>query len=81
MRKVLTLILYTLLALLAKNVATYHKTADVQNGVHDVGIVETKENAFFVGVLASDIAGNEDETKKTIGKIAKMVVDFEQQQR
>lgn len=70
--------------LLPSGVTVYHKTADVQGGVYDVGIVEIVEKdgaAFFIGVMGSDISGKEEETKRAIAEVAKRVFAFEQNQR
>ena len=63
--------------LLPKNAMVYHKTGDAIGNIHDVGIVEQDGTAFFVGIMTTDIGEKEEETKKTIAKIAKKIFDFE----
>lgn len=58
---------------LPKDVEVYHKTGDVVSGVHDIGIVEKNNKAFYLGVMTTDIGNHEDETKQYIGIIAKKV--------
>lgn len=62
--------------LLPKDALVYHKTADSEGSVHDVGIIEKGDILFFLGVLTSDVSGKEDETKTTIAKIAKEILSF-----
>ncbi|MBI4096897.1 MAG: serine hydrolase [Candidatus Levybacteria bacterium] len=64
--------------LLPPGSVVYHKTGDVVGSVHDVGIIKNGDTIFFLGVLTSDIGNDEQETKETISKIAKNVVDFYQ---
>ena len=66
------------------SVAVYHKASDATNMVHDAGIVDPTSlgelrgasdgDPFILAVLTSDIK-DEEEAKKTIGKIAKFVYD------
>lgn len=63
--------------LLPDDVSVYHKIGDTIGGVHDVGIIEKGNTAFFLGVMTSDIADSEEETKNAIAQIAKTVYDFE----
>ncbi|OGH15898.1 MAG: hypothetical protein A3C30_03660 [Candidatus Levybacteria bacterium RIFCSPHIGHO2_02_FULL_40_18] len=56
------------------SVAIYHKAADSTNMVHDVGIINDEKSPFILAVLTSDIK-DEEEAKKTIGKIAKFIYD------
>ena len=59
---------------LPSNVSAYHKAADATNMVHDVGIIGDKKNPFILAVLTSDIK-DEEEAKRTIGKMAKFIYD------
>ncbi|OGH18370.1 MAG: hypothetical protein A2868_02165 [Candidatus Levybacteria bacterium RIFCSPHIGHO2_01_FULL_40_15b] len=63
---------------LPSNVSAYHKAADATNMVHDVGIIDpsgrSNSSPFILAVLTSDIK-DEEEAKKTIGKIAKFIYD------
>ena len=62
--------------LLPEDTVVYHKTGDAVGIIHDVGIVEQSNNAFFVGIMTSDIGNREEETKNAIAKIAKIIFDF-----
>ncbi|MDO8657193.1 MAG: serine hydrolase [Candidatus Levybacteria bacterium] len=64
-------------SLLPDNVSIYHKIGDTIGGVHDVGIIEKGNTAFFLGVMTSDTEDTEQKTKNAIAKIAKIVYDFE----
>lgn len=68
-------------ALLPKSAKVYHKTGDVLGGIHDVGIVESNGDVFFIGITTRDVAGRERETTQTIATIAKTVFDFERQHK
>ena|SRR3989344_1303273 len=62
--------------LLPEDTVVYHKTGDAVGIIHDVGIVEQSNSAFFVGIMTSDIGNREEETKNAIAKIAKIIFDF-----
>lgn len=64
---------------LPKGALVYHKTGDTIGGLHDVGIIENNGKAFYLGVMTSDIADKENETKQLIGIIAKKVFGFTQE--
>ena len=55
----------------------YHKTGDGEGFVHDVGIIETEENVYYLGIMTSDIGENEEETKNTIAEISKKIFESE----
>ncbi len=59
-----------------KNIPIYHKVGDGIGFIHDAGIIEAK-NPFVLAILTSDIQ-DENEAKKTIGKIAKFIFDAQQ---
>lgn len=63
--------------LLPKNAIVYHKTGDSVGSIHDVGIVKQDDTAFFVGAMTADVGDQEEKTKNTIAKIAKIIFDFE----
>lgn len=65
---------------LPKDFSVYHKTGDIVGGVHDGGIVDSKTATFSLIVLSSGIGDNELETKKTIGEVAKKIIDYKKQQ-
>lgn len=60
---------------LPSNVKVYHKTGDEEGFVHDVGIIETEKNVYFLGVMTSDIGDQEEGTKNIIAEISKKVFD------
>lgn len=66
--------------LLPSGTAVYHKTGDGVGFVHDVGIIASGEDAYFLGVMTSDVGGTESEAADTIAQISKAVYDFMQQQ-
>jgi len=65
---------------LPSGTVVYHKTGDGVGFVHDVGIISSGEDAYFLGVMTSDVGGTETKTGETIAQISKMVYDFMQQQ-
>lgn len=60
---------------LPKGTKIYHKTGDGEGFVHDLGIIETEKEAYFLGVMTSDIGDQEEETKNTISEISKKVFE------
>lgn len=58
---------------LPSDTVMYHKTGDGQGVLHDVGIIERGENAYFLGVFTSDIAGKESDVKKRMALLAKKI--------
>lgn len=68
-------------ALLPQGSVVYHKTGDAVGSLHDVGIIQSNGNAFFLAVLTSDIGNNEEETRQNIAKIAKSIIDFYQKRK
>ncbi len=60
---------------LTKDAKIYHKTGDGEGFVHDVGIIETEKNAYYLGVMTSDIGEDEQETKNTIAEISKKIFE------
>lgn len=61
---------------LPKNAKVYHKVGDGDGFVHDVGVVEYKnENPYYIGVMTSDIGNTDDQTKTTIGAISRKIYD------
>ncbi|MFH1832819.1 MAG: serine hydrolase [Candidatus Levyibacteriota bacterium] len=67
--------------LLPKNTIIYHKTGDAIGNIHDIGVIELNGNKFFLGVMTADIGGKENETKKAISQIAKIIIDYKQNQK
>lgn len=58
---------------LSPNAKAYHKTGDDEGYSHDVGIIVTPEATYFLGIMTSDIGGSEEETKKTMSEISKLI--------
>ncbi|MBP9716423.1 MAG: serine hydrolase [Candidatus Levybacteria bacterium] len=52
-----------------------HKSGDGEGFVHDVGIIQTEENVYYLGIMTSDIGENEEETKNTIAEISKKIFE------
>ncbi|MDP2649680.1 MAG: serine hydrolase [bacterium] len=69
------------LSQIIKNAKVYHKTGDAVGNIHDVGIIEKDGIVFYVGVMTSDIADKETETKKAISEIAKEILDYKINQK
>ena len=63
-------------ALLPPDVHVYHKIGNEVGNAHDVGMVEKDNVAYFLGVMSSDIGDTEEDAKKTIAQISKLVFDF-----
>ncbi len=68
-------------ALLPQGSIVYHKTGDTVGNLHDVGIIQSNGNIFFLAVLTSDIGNNEEEARQNIAKIAKSIIDFYQKRQ
>ena len=58
---------------LPENVKVYHKTGDGEGSIHDVGIIDTGNNVYFLGVMTSDVGEAEQETKDTIAEISEKI--------
>ena len=67
--------------LLPKEAAVYHKTGDAVGNIHDMGVIEINGDKFFLGVLTSDVGNSETQVKKAIAEIAKIIVDYKQNQK
>ncbi len=65
--------------LLPKETAIYHKTGDEIGNTHDVAIIHTAKGTYFLGILALDLLNGEEEAKKAIAKVSKMVFDYQMQ--
>lgn len=63
-------------ALLPKDVHVYHKIGNEVGNIHDVGLFVKGDVVYFLGVFSSDIGDTEEEAKKTIAQISKIVFDF-----
>jgi beta-lactamase class A len=61
--------------LLPKTAKVYHKTGNGAGVVNDVGIVKTDKNAYYIGLLTSDVT-DEKATTELMGKVSKTVYDF-----
>lgn len=60
--------------LLPEDVHVFHKTGDGVGFVHDGGIVSTKDGAFVLVVLSSNVS-DEGKAKETISKIAQIIYE------
>ena len=60
---------------LPKSVIVYHKTGDAVGDVHDVDIIKDGTDAYFLGIMTSDIGDHQAETKATMAKIALTLVN------
>ena len=60
---------------LPPNATVYHKTGDEEGYVHDVGLVKTEKGLYYLGVLTSDVGGQEEQAKSTIAQISKKIFD------
>lgn len=56
------------------NVSLYHKTGDAVAMIHDAGIIESGEDVFVLSILTNEIE-DEEQVKKSIGKLAKFIYD------
>ena len=66
---------------LPESAMIYHKTGDAVGGLHDVGIIIYEGKPYFLGVMTSDIDGDETITKETISKIAKNLIEYRDARR
>ena len=63
-------------ALLPENVKVYHKIGNEVGVIHDAGVIVLPNGGkYYLGVLTTEIT-DEEETKKTIAQISKIVYDF-----
>ncbi|MBI3343232.1 serine hydrolase [Candidatus Gottesmanbacteria bacterium] len=62
-------------ALLPKNTSVYHKIGNEIAVMHDVGIVTDGKATYYIGVFSNDIT-DEEEAKKIIAEISKLVYDY-----
>ncbi len=60
---------------LPSNTIVYHKTGDEEGYVHDVGLIKTDKGVYYLGILTSDVGGQEEQTKSTIAEISKKIFD------
>lgn len=62
-------------ALLPKDVVVYHKIGTEIGVMHDVGIVVGPTTKYYLGIMTSDIA-NEEETVTLMAKLSKIIYDY-----
>jgi beta-lactamase class A len=62
-------------AKLPKTATVYHKTGDEEGYLHDVGLIKTEKGTYYLGIMTSDVGGKEEDTKKTISEISKIIFD------
>lgn len=60
---------------ISSSAKVYHKSGDGEGFVHDVGIVQTPKQTYYLGIMTSDVSGKEKETADTIAKISKTIFD------
>jgi beta-lactamase class A len=60
---------------LPREAVAYHKSGDDEGYIHDVGIIKSPKGTYYLGIMTSDIGGNEDETKNTMSQISKLIFD------
>jgi len=60
---------------LPENVKVYHKTGDETGRIHDVGIVETPDNTYYIGIMTLDM-NDEKETKENMVKISRLIYEY-----
>jgi beta-lactamase class A len=60
---------------LPKGTAVYHKIGSETGFIHDVGIVDSGKNQWYIGVLTRDVTDEKEVTDK-IAEISKIVYDF-----
>src|SRR3989338_1726447 len=53
-------------------ITVYHKTGDEVRAIHDAGIIVLPDRPYFLGVMTTDIA-DEEETKSKIARISRIV--------
>jgi len=52
---------------------SYHKSGDEEGYVHDVGIIVSPKGTYYLGVMTSDVGGIEEETKKIMSEVSKLI--------
>lgn len=60
---------------LPTNTKIYHKSGDGEGFIHDVGIIEINNHAYYLGVMTSDVSGKEVQTSDIISQISKFIFD------
>lgn len=58
---------------LPNTTTSYHKSGDEEGYVHDVGIIKTPKGTYYLGIMTSDVGGREEETKKVMSEISKLI--------
>ena len=58
-----------------EDVDVYHKIGNQVRVIHDVGVIQFDGKQYYLGVLTTNIP-DEEEAKKTIGEISKVVYEF-----
>ena len=53
----------------------YHKSGDEEGYVHDVGIIVSPKETYYLGILTSDVGGDEEEAKNTMSEISKIIYE------
>lgn len=58
------------------DVTVSHKTGDGIGSLHDVGIIRSGDEVYFLAVFTSDIGNTEQKTKEAISKVASNLLTF-----
>lgn len=66
-------------AKLPANVAVYHKTGDQVSIIHDVGVVDLPNKAYYVGIMTKNILVSESEAKEAMATVSKLIFDYQNQ--
>lgn len=64
-------------AQLPEGVTVYHKIGTVVGAVHDVGVVESGNMKYYIGVFTSDIS-DEERASEEVAAVSKLVFEFMQ---
>jgi beta-lactamase class A len=60
---------------LPKDVTVYHKIGTAVGAVHDVGVVESGNLKYYIGIFTSDV-GDEEQAAKLLADVSKVVYDY-----
>jgi len=60
---------------IADDVTIAHKTGSLETVEHDVGIIYSAKQDYIIGVFITNLYNNNNEAKKTIGKVSKIIYE------
>lgn len=60
---------------LPEGITIYHKTGNEVKKVHDVGIIDLQDKAYYLGILTTEIT-DEEKTKKNMAEISRLVFEY-----